>query len=91
MMIVMYEMNKEMNLVILQRAIEGFNGVRLYLEEENDEFITQYDFLVSEESIELWVSIKENTPGAMWLSDELESVFYWEDLPTRYKEILGVK
>ena len=90
-MIVMYEMNKEMNLVILQRAIEHFNGVRLYLEEENDEFITQYDFLVSEESIELWVSIKENTPGAMWLSDELESVFYWEELPMRYKEILGVK
>jgi hypothetical protein len=90
-MIMMYEMNKEMNLVVLQKAIERFNGVRLYLEEVSDDFITQYDFLVSEESIELWVSIKENTPGAMWFSDELESVFYWEELPARYKEILGVK
>ena len=87
----MYEMNKEMNLVVLQKAIECFNGVRLYLEEESDDFITQYDFFVSEVSIEVWVSVKENAAGALWFSDELESVFYWEELPVRYKEILGVK
>lgn len=87
----MYEMNKEMNLVVLQKAIERFNGVRLYLEEVSDDFITQYDFFVSEVSIEVWVSVKENVAGALWFSDELESVFYWEELPVRYKEILGVK
>lgn len=87
----MYEMNKEMNLVVLQKAIERFNGVRLYLEEVSDDFITQYDFFVSEVSIEVWVSVKENAAGALWFSDELESVFYWEELPVRYKEILGVK
>jgi hypothetical protein len=90
-MIMMYEMNKEMNLVVLQKAIERFNGVRLYLEEVSDDFITQYDFFVSEVSIEVWVSVKENVAGALWFSDELESVFYWEELPVRYKEILGVK
>jgi hypothetical protein len=90
-MIMMYEMNKEMNLVVLQKAIECFNGVRLYLEEVSDDFITQYDFFVSEVSIEVWVSVKENAAGALWFSDELESVFYWEELPVRYKEILGVK
>jgi hypothetical protein len=87
----MYEMNKEMNLVVLQKAIERFNGVRLYLEEESDDFITRYDFYVTEINIEVWVSVKENAAGALWFSDELESVFYWEELPVRYKEILGVK
>ena len=87
----MYEMNKEMNLVVLQKAIERFNGVRLYLEEESGGFITRYDFYVTEINIEVWVSMKEDTAGAMWFSDELESIFYWEELPMRYREILGVK
>lgn len=87
----MYEMNKEMNLVVLQKAIECFNGVRLYLEEESDDFITRYDFYVTEINIEVWVSVKENAAGALWFSDELESIFYWEELPARYREILGVK
>ena len=87
----MYEMNKEMNLVVLQKAIECFNGVRLYLEEESDDFITRYDFYVTEVNIEVWVSVKENAAGALWFSDELESIFYWEELPARYKKILGVK
>ena len=90
-MIMMYEMNKEMNLVVLQKAIECFNGVRLYLEEESGGFITRYDFYVTEVNIEVWVSIKENTAGALWFGDELESIFYWEELPARYKKILGVK
>lgn len=87
----MYEMNKEMNLVVLQKAIECFNGVRLYLEEKSDDFITRYDFYVTEINIEVWVSVKENVAGALWFSDELESIFYWEELPARYKKILGVK
>lgn len=87
----MYEMNKEMNLVVLQKAIEHFNGVRLYVEEESGGFIIRYDFYVSEVNIEVWTSIKEDTAGAMWFGDELESIFYWEELPMRYREILGVK
>ena len=41
----MYEMNKEMNLVVLQKAIECFNGVRLYLEEETIEYKNSKAFI----------------------------------------------
>ena len=67
-------MLNEMNLLVLDKAMDNFNGVMLYLEElsKTTNFILRYDFYITEVGIEVWTSMKENVAGAMWFADEYE-------------------
>ena len=81
---------KMMNLVELQKAIENFDGNRLYVIEEGNVCTVRYDFYPTEAGIEVWTETKVNVTNK-WYEPELECIYTWEEIPEAYKAKLGAK
>lgn len=86
----MMNLVKEMNLLVLQKALEDFNGNRLYTIVEGAAFTTRYDFYTTDTGVEVWSEYKVKGNN-VWSDPELENIFQWEELPEEYRRKLGAK
>lgn len=77
---------KMMNMVELQKALENFDGNRLYVIEEGSICTVRYDFYPTDTGIEVWTETKVNIT-----EPELECIYTWEEIPEAYKTKLGAK
>lgn len=81
---------KMMNMVALQKAIENFDGNRLYVIEEGNICTVRYDFYPTDTGIEVWTETTLNDTNERY-EPELECIYTWEEIPEAYKTKLGAK
>lgn len=81
---------KMLNMTALQKAIENFDGNRLYVIEEGCICTVRYDFYPTDTGIEVWTETKLNDTNE-WREPELECIYTWEEIPKEYKTKLGAK
>ena len=86
-------MEEKMAMRVLNEAMDRFDGIKLFLEEYDEEFglITQWDLYPEKKGIEIWSCYRSDKPGSGWSLTEYRHLIKWEDVPKEYRKELGAE